>query len=474
MASKNISFSTIGSGIRSPGQYMEFNTSLALRALPSNNQSMLIVGQRTAAGTVNALTPVNIFSSDAAALYFGAGSLAHIAAVAALKANPYLVLTAIAVDDAAAGQPATGTATFAGTCTSDGAFALFVGNNRVDIAVTSGDTAVAVAAAMAAQITKTPALHVTATANAEVLTIKAKNKGVTGNGIVLSQLNQANGITAEIVAMSGGLNDPDIEPALDKVFASQYNIIAPAWAQQDALTKTRSFLDSISGSMEMRPAIGAAGFSGTLAAGATLASELNAGRLSLAWYPNSVSHPAEIASGYGAVIASEPDPARPLNTLPIAGLDVVPSEQQAGRTEKELALHEGLTPLEVGPGNVVQIKRAVSTYLVNPQGIDDPALLDITTIRSLDYSRKAWRERFALRFPRSKLSTRIPAAVRSEMLDVAYKLQDLEILQNIDAYKDSFIFENDLQNIGQLNGKMPAPVVPGLHVFAAEIDLILG
>ncbi|CAB3764113.1 phage tail sheath subtilisin-like domain-containing protein [Paraburkholderia humisilvae] len=474
MASKNISFSTIASGIRSPGQYMEFNTSLALRALPTNDQSMLIVGQRLQVGTVPALTPVQIFSSDLAGVYFGTGSLAHIAAIAALKANPYLTLTAIAVDDATAGQPASGTITFDGTSTSDGAFALFIGNTRVDIPVNSGDTAVDVATAMAAQITQTSALYVSAAAAEGVVTVKAKNKGETGNGIVLSQLNQASGITAEIVAMAGGLNDPDIEPALDKVFASQYNIIAPSWAQQDALTKTRSFLDSVSGAMEMRPAIASAGFPGTLAAGATLAGQLNSGRITLAWYPNSVSHPAEIAAGYGAVLASEPDPARPLNTLPIAGLDIVASELQAGRTEKELALHEGLTPLEVGPGDVVQIKRAVSTYLVNPQGIDDPALLDITTIRSLDYSRKAWRDRFGLRFPRSKLSTRIPPAVRSEMLDVAYELEDLEILQNIDANKDSFIFETDEQNIGQLNGKLPAPVVPGLHVFAAEIDLILG
>ncbi|KDB09514.1 hypothetical protein LIG30_1486 [Burkholderia sp. lig30] len=474
MSSKNISFSTIPSGTRSPGQYIEYNTTLALRTLPTNEQSMIIVGQRLAGGTVPALTPTNVFDEAAAAKYFGAGSLAHMAVVAALTANRYLDLSVIAVDDAAAGQPAVGKVTFDGTATSAGAFALFIGRTRVDVAVNIGDTAVNVAAAMAAAIAQLPELHVSAAAAAEVLTLTAKNKGETGNGIAMSQLNQASGITAGIVAMSGGLNDPDIEPALDRIFASKYNIVAPCWSTLDALTKTRSFVEAISGAMEQRPAIAAAGLTGSFATSSTLASQINEGRITIGWYPNSVSHPAQIAAGYGAVIASESDPAMPLNTLPIAGMDIVPEASQASRTEKELALHNGLTPLEVGPDkNSVQIKRAVSTYLVNPQGVDDPALLDITTIRSLDYSRKAWRDRFSLRFPRSKLSERTPPKVRSEMLDVAYKLEDLEILQDIDIYKDQFIFEKDEQSIGQLNGRLPAPVVPGMHVFAAVVDLYL-
>ncbi|HDR9026861.1 TPA: phage tail protein [Burkholderia vietnamiensis] len=474
MASKNVSFSTIPSGIRSPGQYIEYNTTLALRSLPTNDQSLLIVGQRTAAGTVPALVPTDIYSSDQSALYFGEGSLIDIAVRAAIKANPYLSITAIAVDDDAAGVAAHGTVTFTGTATQDGAFALYVGRQRINIAVNTGDTAADVAAAMVTAIAQTPSLHVSGAAAAAVVTITAKNKGVTGNGIVLSQLNQAPGITAAIAAMAGGLNDPDPQPALDAVFASSYTLVAACWSQLDALTKIRTFADAISGAMEMRPCVVAAGFVGTISAGATLASSLNDGRITIGWYPNSASHVAEVAAGYAAVIGSEPDPARPFNTLPIAGLDIVPVDKRASRGEKEMALHEGLTPLEVGPdNNSVQIKRAVSSYLVNPQGVNDPSLLDITTIRSLDYSRKAWRERFALRFPRSKLAPRTPDQVRSEMLDVAYKLEDLEILEDIDTWKNSFIFEKDEQSIGQLNGKLPAPVVPGLHVFAAEIDLIL-
>ena len=95
----------------------------------------------------------------------------------------------------------------------------------------------------------------------------------------------------------------------------------------------------------------------------------------------------------------------------------------------------GLTPFEIGPGDTVQIVRAISTYTKNAEGVDDVSLLDITTIRTLDYVRKACRERISLRFPRDKLSSRTPPKVQSELLDVLIKLEELEIIEEVEANK---------------------------------------
>lgn len=71
----------------------------------------------------------------------------------------------------------------------------------------------------------------------------------------------------------------------------------------------------------------------------------------------------------------------------------------------------------------VQIMRAITaTYTKNPANVDDPAWR-LTTIRTMDYVRKAVEQRVALRFPRSKLSKRTPPKVRSEILDVLYRLK---------------------------------------------------
>ncbi|KGS01714.1 phage tail sheath C-terminal domain-containing protein [Burkholderia sp. ABCPW 111] len=473
MASQNIAFDTIPSGIRKPGKYFEYNTKLAVRTLPANDQTVIIVGQRTADGTVPALKPVDVFSGDQAALYFGAGSLAHIAAVAAITANKYVSLTVIAVDDAQAGQPAKGSVEFKGPATADGAFALIIGNTRVDIAVYATDTETAIATRLAAQIAQKTALPVTADSVNGKVTLTTKNKGAFGNDMVLLQLNQAAGVTATITAFTGGLNDPDIAPALAAVYGAKYNVYVTCWPTRESLTKLRTHLDSISGPLEQRPAVSVAGTPATLATATTLAGDLDAGRITIGWHPGSVCLPAEIAAAYAAVIASETDPARPLNTLALTGLDVTPIPSQPGRTEQEKALHNGVTPFEIGPGNAVQIVRSITTYTKDAQGIDDPALLDITTIRTLDYVRKACQQRIALRFPREKQSEKTPPKVRSELLDVLYKLEELEIIENVDANKDKLIVERDLQDVNQLNAAIPCDVVNGLHVFAGRIDLIL-
>ena len=172
--------------------------------------------------------------------------------------------------------------------------------------------------------------------------------------------------------------------------------------------------------------------------------------------------------------ASEEDPARPLNTLALAGVDVPAVADRLMRTEQETLLHNGVTPLEVGPdGTSVQIVRAISTYTVSAAGVQDVSLLDITTIRTLDYVRKAVRERVTLRFPREKLSSRTPAKVRSEILDVLHKLEELEIVEEVEANKDGVICERDSQDANRLDAKIPTDVVNGLHGVAGRIDLLL-
>ena len=267
--------------------------------------------------------------------------------------------------------------------------------------------------------------------------------------------------------------DFHLAEALTAVFAADYTIYCVPWAVQAPLAALREHLDNVGGPMEQRGAIGVYASTGTLSAATTLAGQLNSGRITGALLPGSTTPPEQIAAAYAAVLASEEDPARPLNTLVLTGVTVPPVASRLGRTEQEVCLKNGVTPLEAGPGDVVQIVRAISTYTVNAEGTADVSLLDITTIRTLDYVRKAIRERISLRFPREKLSTRTPPKVRSEILDVLRGLESLEIVEEVDANADGVVVERDLQDANRLDAKIPTDVVNGLHVFAGRIDLLL-
>lgn len=473
MASPNISFDTIPGSIHKPGVYMEFNTRLAVRTLPGNLQKMLIIGQRLAAGSVAATIPTAIVSDADAATFFGRGSMLHRMCRAAITANPYLQLTAIAVDDAAGSAAATSTITFAGTATAPGLATCNVGDSTVQFAVAVGDTAAIVATAAKNAIAALLDLPVSEAVVGGVVTLTALNKGTLGNELKVSASSTATGLTVAVIAFASGLVDPDITNALAAVFAAGHNILVTPYNTQTSLTILRTHLDNVSSAIEKRGAIGMYASTGTLAAATTLAGQINSGRISSALLPGSTTHSYEIVAAYSAVVAFEEDPARPLNSLALTGVSPPPVTSRLGRNEQESALNNGVTPLEVGPGEKVQIVRAITTYTLDANGIADVSMLDLTTIRTLDYVRKACVTRVALRFPREKLSEKTPPKVRSEILDVLTKLEELEIVEAVEANKSGLIVERDSQDANRLNAKIPTDVVNGLHVFAGRIDLLL-
>lgn len=474
MASRDIQFDVIPGSMRKPGKVFEFNLKLAVRSLPGNQQRLVIVGQRLAVGPVAAAAPIDVFSDVESSTYFGRGSVIGQMVAAALDANPYVQLTCVALDDAPAATAATATITITGTATAAGSLGVLIGNVQVNAAISVGDTPTIVATAVKAACDANPDLPMSASIAAGVVTMTAKNKGTLGNQIKLSTVQLlGSGISAATSAVAGGTLDPDISVATTPIFAAGHNIICSSLNDSTNLTKLRTYLDSVASPMEQRGAIGVYALASTLAAATTLANSINSGRITGALLPGTISLPWEVAAAYASVIAGEEDPARPLNLLPLVGIAAPPLVNRLGRTEQENALYNGVSPLEVGPGEKVQIVRAITTYTKDPQGVADISLLDLTTIRTLDYVRKAFRERFSLRFPREKKTKRVLKQMWSEAYDLLLKLQELEVVENVEANKDKLLVQEDLQDPNRANIRIPCDVVNGLHVIAGVIDLYL-
>lgn len=474
MASPNISFDSIPASIRKPGKYVEFNSRLAVRTLPSNAQRLLIVAQRLAASTAPADVAVQVFDAATAALLFGRGSLAHLMVNAAIEAYRYARISVLPLDDAATGVANTRTITFGGAnSTAAGSITVTLGSESVNVPVATGQTPAQVAAAVKAELDKQVDWPFTAGVAAAVITLTAKNKGTVLNGVKVSAVSALPAVTVAVADGVAGANDPDLDDKLALVFGASDEVIVWPYADQTALTVLRTHLTDRGNAIEQRGAVGVYAFTGTLAAATTLAGQINHERITGCFLPGTLTPAYDLAARYAAVVSSEEDPARPLNTLGLTGALPPALADRLGRTEQEVCLANGVTPLEVGPGEVVQIVRAITTYTLDAQAIPDIAWLDLTTIRTMDYVRTSVRTRLALRFPREKLSARTPARVRSEILDVLVKLEELEIVEEVEANKDGVIVERDSQDPNRLDARIPTDVVNGLHVLAARLDLLL-
>lgn len=473
MTSPNISFNSIPSSIRKPGRYFEFNNSLAVRTLPSNLQRVLIVAQMLATGTAVANAIIQVFDAEAAAALFGRGSQAHRMVKAVIRANPYAQLFVMPIADSGTGVAATATLTYTGPAVAAGSVTVTQEGVEFVVPVAAGDAVATLATNVAAAINANRELSVTATSALGVVTLTARNRGLVANAVRLTASAAATGVTVVATAFTGGLNDPDLTVPLAAAQQGGHEIVVVPYNASAPLTILRTHLQFVSGPMEQRRAIGVYATTGTLVAATSLAGTLNSERLANCLLPNTGTPGEELAAAYAAVVAFEEDPARPLNTLALVGVVPPPIANRLTRTEQESCLNNGVTPLEVGPGERVQIVRAITTYTLNAQAVTDISWLDLTTIRTMDYIAKACRERISQRFPRDKLSARTAARVRSELLDVLLKAEELEIVELVEANKDGLIVERASQDPNRLNARIPADVVNGLHVFAGRIDLLL-
>jgi phage tail sheath gpL-like len=329
------------------------------------------------------------------------------------------------------------------------------------------------ASRLASAVNANKDLPVTAAAAAGVVTLTARNKGTWGNEFSITVSTTVPGVTMVTADGTKGAGDPDITPALAAIFGAGFTVVAIPSTSTDSLAALRDFSDDVSGPLEQRGTTGVAGWRGTLATATTLAGDVNEGRITLGWHNGSQLPDAIIAASYAAIIASQDDPAKPYDSLPVPGLDVTPLSARPGRNEIENALWNGVTPLKVGPGNQVQIVRAISTYTTSADGAADPSLLDITSIRTLDYVRLAIDNRIELRFPQQKNTPRVAKAVQSEILNVLYQLEDMEVVMNVDLYKDGLLVQTSPTDAGRLNCRIPVNIVSGLHVIASVIEMIL-
>ncbi|MBR0574073.1 MULTISPECIES: phage tail sheath subtilisin-like domain-containing protein [Pasteurellaceae] len=469
--STNIEFEKIPRSIRKPGVYTEYNNKDAVSTLPINEQEVLIIAPMLG-GDSDFTKPVKVFSDVEAEKLFGAGSTAHLMSRQAISNNELIRLSVMGIRDHSAGIKASGSVTFNSTVTSAGLVTVAIAGKNYQIAAEKGEEATAIASRLEAVINSSLYCPVVASTNEKVLTLTAKEKGEIGNEIALSAYTTAQSLDIELSAFSGGQRNAQIESALASIAGKHYHIIISAFSDAENTKALRTHLENMSSPIEKKPAIGVLGFRGSLAQATTLGESLNSERLTIAWYKGAIESNAILAAGYGAVIAYEEDPARPLNTLEIKGLTLTDDSQKPTFSEFNQALFNGVTPLEV-VGPRVQIVRAITTYRKNVTGTDDPSWLDLTSIRTMDYVRKAVETRLNLRFPREKLHDKKVPKVRSEILDVLYRLEAVEIIENVDKHKKRLIVVRNPNDVNRVDTKIPSDVVNGLHVLANQIDLIL-
>lgn len=484
-----ISFNKIPANLRVPGVYSEIDSSQAVSGVQLLQYRMLLLGQKLAAGTAKALTPVRVTSVALAQQLFGAGSMLAIMVEAALASNSFTELWVQPIEDSGAAAAAAGSLSFGGAPTSSGTITVYIGGKRVQIGANSTDTPASLATALAAAINANTALPVTAAVDgttASKVNITARNKGEAGNGIDV-RVNYYGeslpaGLTTTIVALTGGTGNPDIATALADLGDEWFQVIAMPYTDAANLALLENELTSRFGPMREIEGHAFAAARGTHSTLGTLGDSRNSPHVTIvaaAYEPMppfaKAAETAAIAAYYASI-----DPARPLQTLPYSYCLPAAESDRFTLEERNLLLYDGIATTIVNASGVMQIERMVTTYKTNEAGAPDVAYLDVETLFTLMTIRHDWRDYIKRKYPRHKLAndgTRFgagqavatPNTFKAEAVAKFREWEEIGLVENFDQFKRDLIVERNPSDPNRLDVLLPPDCINQLRLVANKI-----
>lgn len=381
----NITVPGFDPSIRVPGVYFALDNSRANTA--AGARRVLIIGQKTAAGTGTSGQAVRDVGLASATSLFGAGSqiVRTLSAYRALDSLGEVWL--LGIDDPA-GSAATGAFAITGQAAASGVLPLYVNDTLVSVAVATGDSAATVAANAVAAIQQKSGLPVSSSVQGGTITLTALNKGLVGNQIYLgcAVLGQAggqsvpSGLSVTTTQPTGGAGTPD----LASIFAAQgqrsYDLILHPYTDTGSLQAFRDWLDNLTG--RWSPTQQLYGQAITAVRGTygqlTAMPLKNDPHQSVIPVSDSPSSPVSWIGWVGARIATSMriNPALPVTQLTIPALP--PTEAGTFTFEQRNSLlYDGISTFVVADDGTVSLERIVTTYRTDNAGNPDNSYLDI-------------------------------------------------------------------------------------------------
>ena len=470
-----------------PGSYTEFNYYAGPNGLPANIQKVLLIGDKSSAGSIAAYRPTEVATEQEAIALAGSGSVLMQMYKAAKKAWRYAQISFLCYN-VTGGSAATWAFTLTGSATAAGQVGVECNGVKIVIGVAKTDAAADIATALAGEINNTPEAPFTAAAASGTVTLTAKCKGAyistAAGGLNVSAICTATGVTAGSVTVTAGTGSVNLETALAFVFAERYHIIVSPVNDRTNLGYLKVHLDAAAAPLEQRgqraicamvatPTMdGSTLVTGAATNAANEGKFHNYERIHIAAVKNKLNATAwEIAAGVGAIFASNSKPNVPMNGDAIPGIAIPDIEDKWSGEEQDVLLYGGVIPLVEEDGQLC-IVRAVTTRTKN-SGAEWNKLNDTGVIASLDYFRDCILAMHKTKYKKQVVHALLADAINEDNKDVASDLEDEQILRNIAEYADQFITQESSNVPGRMLCQIPAPVVPGLNQIYNTIDLYL-
>jgi len=325
---------------------------------------------------------------------YGFGSPLHLAAKQLLPANGDGVgsvpVTFYPLDDHVSGVAAAGDITPAGSATAQGSFKVRINNiDSEPFVIPVGASVAAICTAMTAAIDAVLDMPMDATDSTTKVDLAAKWKGASGNDLYIEVVGPSIGVTFAITQPVGGLNNPDVQTALDQIGNVWETLVLNCMdiADTDTLDLYSTFGEGRWGELVRKPLVVFTGNTATTVANATTVSDARKTDRTNAQLvlPGSVDLPLVVAARQLARIAvrANNNPPYDYGSLDASGLTPGADGDQWTYVDRDSAVKKGSSTIEVRDG-VPYIADVVTFY--HPAGDPTPAyryVVDIVKLQNI-------------------------------------------------------------------------------------------
>lgn len=464
-----------------PGSYTEYNYYAGPNGLPANVQKILLIGDVSEEGALEANKPTAVYTEVEALNLAGAGSVLHQMYQAAKNAWKYAQITLLR-HSAVAGSKALWKIAVENPedkagATAAGSVSVFYNKSRVSVGVAVGDSAETVAANLVLAVNADTSAPFIASADEGEVTLTAKSNGAyisaAKGGVKVSVSTKGTDISVGEPDLTAGVGVVDIKSALKAAFPERYHLIALPVCDANNLTLLKDHLMDAAAPLEQR---GQRGIAAVVVDGVndatSIAKAKNCERLHIAAVKNSIPSAAwEISAALAAVFASNSQPNVPMNDAPISGLGIPDTNDKWSGEEQDGLLNGGVIPL-IEEESTLCIVRAVTTCSMK-NGVRFEKLVDTGVIATLDYFRDSILAMHKIKYKNQVIHELLPDALNEDNIATARQLEKAQLLRFIDRYESAFRVEESTDIPGRLICQIPAPVVPGLNQIYSTIDLYL-
>jgi len=470
-----------------PGRYASIDNSAAVQATASTNYKVLLIGTATAGSSGPVDTVVQMFSNSDGEQW-GIGGMLDREVSQAVSANSSIPVYAIALTEGAGSKTEQAITFPAGVATANATLHMYVGGQYTPVAIAEADDQDAVATKVGAAVDAKTSLPMTqGSVVANLVTLAAKFNGEAGDSISI-QFNRGikesfpPGIPAPTVVLTAGAGDPSIVPAIAAIVDVQYTHIHLPYTNTTAQDLMKTELDVRFGPEDQQWGVS---YTAVNDSTANLITYGNARNSQLQVYPEfdpgTASPLFECMSSLIAIIAGEPDPSAPFQTLSIPGI----AGAQAGvglrrsRSERNTLLSDGIATTVVADDGTVKIERIVTSYQTNPGGSPDVSYKNLNTVLTVLVFRDAINAHFS-KFARYKLAgngnsfgagqkVMTPDTAKAELITVFEVFENAAILEDVDGFTASLIVERSATDVDRLEYSCNPDTVNQFRILAGVI-----